>query len=386
MDKKQIKLDEQGLRNFISYSVSRLLKEGVGRDLYYQGEYDGSEGSRYGADSMPVAFNPFDDDKMMESFEYVLNDEKYEGLTVDMFDEGGQFGDIWPVRVDVEFNVKEGDSGDYFNPPTPEEAEITGWKAGTDNLGPIKELVDKAIEVYFENYFDEEDIFEYLNDKGLMYEDIENRGITYHNDGNSSWKPKNPYEGMSWDEYRETKKKEREGKKEEDPERGMGEPKNHGITYHNPGPEADKDVFRPKPIHITRDDIKEMVDKAVGQLMEGFGLPGYDAWKLSAPKELDEPDEIDEDDFYDMIRSCDAKEQKEFIDYVKEYLNDEYEDGVSSTEEFLKQVSAGENPFYAAINLGVRWQDICQDFFDIKPVSHYAEDRIPDPREIAGID
>lgn len=100
----------------------------------------------------------------------------------------------------------------------------------------------------------------------------------------------------------------------------------------------------------------------------------YDRWKTSVPDEWDEPNYIDKDDFFDMIRTSDAKQQKEFIDYVKEYYSDEYEDGVSSMDEFLRQVADGENPFMAAIDLGVDWHDICRDFFDIpRPVDHYRD-------------
>lgn len=112
------------------------------------------------------------------------------------------------------------------------------------------------------------------------------------------------------------------------------------------------------------------LDEAYG----GWDSRAYDRWKTSVPDEWDEPNYIDKDDFFDMIRTSDAKQQKEFIDYVKEYYSDEYEDGISSMDEFLRQVADGENPFLVAIDLGVDWHDICRDFFDIpRPVDHYRD-------------
>ena len=377
MNKKQIRLSEEKLRDFISYSVARLLKEGMGRDIYLSnGEYDGGEGSMYGSSSTVISFNPFDDDAMMRAFEFALDDDKYRGLTLDMFDEGGQFGDIWPVRVDVEFNAKEGmRSGSYDVPDDPDEIEITGWESGMKDPGAIGQLVNDAIEAYLEMYFDKDELW------GAVNEEKENRGITYHNDGNSSWKPKNPYEGMSWDEYCETKKKEREGKKEEDPERGMGAPKNHGITYHNPGPEADKDAFRPKSIHITRDDLKEMINKAIGQVTEGMGwndpFRNYDRWKTSHTP-YDTEDVCTEEEFFDMIRE--DQNFSDFLDWLKNFYPDVYEIVDKEMQESY------ESPIEIAINNGVDWKVICRDFFELKPIARNREDSIPDPRSIRGLD
>lgn len=125
--------------------------------------------------------------------------------------------------------------------------------------------------------------------------------------------------------------------------------------------------------------ITESVKRTVNEMS---GLPkNYDSRRTAVPNSWNEPDRIDKDDFFDMINSSDEREQKNFVDFVKEYLSDEYENGVSSTVEFLKQVSAGENPFMAAINLGVKWEDIALEFFDIKPVRSYLGDNDQDPRD-----
>jgi hypothetical protein len=116
------------------------------------------------------------------------------------------------------------------------------------------------------------------------------------------------------------------------------------------------------------------------QIWEPYGSPDNVPLKeflvdTEVPDSWNEPDMIDKNDFFDMIKSSDERERENFVDFVKEQLSDEYENGVSSTAEFLKQVSAGKNPFMAAIDLGVKWEDIALEFFDIKPVSFYPADR-----------
>ena len=51
MAKKQIRLSEEKLRNFISYSVAKLLKEGWRPFYDKHGEWDGDEYTSYGSDS-----------------------------------------------------------------------------------------------------------------------------------------------------------------------------------------------------------------------------------------------------------------------------------------------------------------------------------------------
>ena len=45
-------------------------------------------------------------------------------------------------------------------------------------------------------------------------EDTPMKGTSTHFDGSSSFQPKNPYENMTWDEYCQAKRKEREGNKD----------------------------------------------------------------------------------------------------------------------------------------------------------------------------
>lgn len=45
-------------------------------------------------------------------------------------------------------------------------------------------------------------------------EDTPMKGTSTHFDGSSSFQPKNPYENMTWDEFCQAKRKEREGNKE----------------------------------------------------------------------------------------------------------------------------------------------------------------------------
>ena len=141
-------------------------------------------------------------------------------------------------------------------------------------------------------------------------------------------------------------------------------------------------------IRLSSSDFHKFLLESVKRVIsEISGFPrSYDSWKTSVPSSWDEPSVVDEDDFFEWIRSSDAREQKEFVEFIKEQFSDEYEDGVSSTNEFLKRVSAGENPFMAAIDLGVKWEDIAQEFFDVKPVKHYSRDNDPDPRDARGLD
>ena len=137
-----------------------------------------------------------------------------------------------------------------------------------------------------------------------------------------------------------------------------------------------------KTIRLNEAKLKSIIMEQVRKaLKESYGnwfdnpanSRAYDRWKTGIPDEWDGPECIDKDDFFDMIRSADAKQQKEFIDFVKDYYSDEYEGGVSSMDEFLRQVADGENPFLVAIDLGVDWKEICHEFFDIKPVDYYPD-------------
>ena len=139
-------------------------------------------------------------------------------------------------------------------------------------------------------------------------------------------------------------------------------------------------------VRMSAKDFQKFITESVKVVIKEMGIRGYDAWKTKLPSNWDQPDTIDKDDFMDMISTSDQKQQKEFVEYVKEYFNEDCPDGVSSMEGFLQEVGAGENPFMAAMNLGVKWEDISQEFFDLKPVGGYPGDNDPDPRDYRDID
>lgn len=400
-EKRQVRLNETQLREFISYSVGKILKEAMGRPIYDRhGEYDGYEYSNYGSDSMQIDFDPFDNDDMMSAFQSVFESGKYEGLSPEMFDafEDGQYGEIWPIKVEVDYDVTEGMKGDgYLQPDDPDEVKVTGWNVLSDlgQLGPAANVVKDAIDTYFrDGYFDTDSI-----DTGGLYEEKDwdmsfsdrvhkwhedhpidhgkNKGVTAHFPGGTEFQPENPYKDMTWDEYCEAKRREREERNEKDKLHKMNypdeEPRNLGKTFHS---NNDK-------LSITSDDLNEMISKAVRNLMEfRFGeLPkSYDAWRTRSPYDDDPYDmagkPITEDDFMDMFYSSD---DKDFMNWLKDFDQAVYQKALQSEE------SGEENAMNVALEeLG--WKEIASEYFDMKPVSYYPGDNDPDPREAMGLD
>jgi hypothetical protein len=259
MAKRQITLNEEKLREFISYSVARLLKEAYGKPIYDRhGEYDGYEDTKYGSDSF--VFEP-DIDKY-------LSDE------VD-FPE-------YP-KVKVYFTRTEGMKGDgYMQPDDPDEYKLDSWEI-VNQEGMTPEVMN-AVKQYMENDFDVE---EAANEHGNLYE--ENRGVMAHFSG-EGFQPKNPYENMTWDEYCAAKAREREEDAEKKRLHDMNYPEdgkeNRGITTHFDGEkhektpeeiEADEHMFdddywaNREKIHVSKDEISEMIQNQIKQLKEGLG-------------------------------------------------------------------------------------------------------------------
>ena len=63
-------------------------------------------------------------------------------------------------------------------------------------------------------------------------EDTPMKGTSTHFDGSSSFQPKNPYENMTWDEYCQAKRKEREGNKDFRGTNYSKERENRGTKVH----------------------------------------------------------------------------------------------------------------------------------------------------------
>ena len=163
---KQIHLTESQLREFISYSVSRLLREGLGRDIY---DWDsdrsyGYEGSRYGRDTMDVELGDSDGGEFDEAVKKIF--ASY-GIT-DEDDIEQMWTTIFPATVTVSYNVEKGrESGDYDTPDSQDEATVEWWEMSDypDGLDKRqKEILDRITDYYMRNIFDlQEKLPEYFD-------------------------------------------------------------------------------------------------------------------------------------------------------------------------------------------------------------------------------
>lgn len=147
---KQIKLNESQLREFISYSVARILKEGYGREIIlHNGESDGFEGSPYGYDSFVI--EP-DLDKYLDELDpndidagdtFLRAVEQYLGH---------------PVKVKVEYYGEEGMKGDqYLQPDDSDSYRVTDWQIvdGEKIKDPqLKAQLEDMVSSYMGNDFD----------------------------------------------------------------------------------------------------------------------------------------------------------------------------------------------------------------------------------------
>lgn len=235
MAKKQITLNEQQLREFVSYSVARILKEAMGRPIFDKyGEYDGSEESDYGEDSF--VFEPDLDEYLSDEVDFPS-----------------------PIQVEVSFTREEGMKGDgYMQPDDPDSYELDSWRIVNDDIPmEVRREVENAVNQYMENDFDLE---AEASERGGLYE--ENKGAMFHSDGKNAFEPKNPYANMTWKEYCAAKAKEREDEKEREKLRDLNKPKggkkNLGVTAHYNG--------KKEKIHVGKDEIDEMIRKAIKSL------------------------------------------------------------------------------------------------------------------------
>lgn len=131
-ERRQIRLSEGQLREFVSYSVAKLLKEAMGRDIYLSnGEYDGYEEDEYGTDSF--VFEP-DIDKYL--------------------DDDIDFPEY--PKVKVHYTKSEGMKGDgYMQPDDPDAYSLDSWEI-VNQAGMPQEAI-RATKEYMENDFNLED-------------------------------------------------------------------------------------------------------------------------------------------------------------------------------------------------------------------------------------
>lgn len=284
MSKKQIRLNENDLRNFVSYSVARLLKEAYGREFSDGRGGIEYEDSKYGYDSMEIAFNPWDDDDQAAAFQQAVEEA---GLSMDMFDDGGEFGDIWPIAVRVNYTVSQGMKGSYDVPDDPDEIEVTSWDAGTKGLPPqVGQLIEKALQVYFNGgYFDpdeqigsalneEESWDSSFNDRVYKWREEhpidhdKNRGVTAHFPDLDHGVPGEASK-LTWDELCALKGKEGEERRKKE-ERDEYYNTNHEDYDENSAAWEDIDEnTTKKKIRISESEVKSLVANAVKKILGG---------------------------------------------------------------------------------------------------------------------
>ena len=168
----------------------------------------------------------------------------------------------------------------YSQPDDPDEYTLDGWDIV--NKENLPQEVIEAVKMYMKNDFDLEE--EVVAHEGYL-EEAENRGIMTHFDGKDTFKPKNPYENMTWDEYCEAKKGDCEEKRPRyDTDYPEGK-KNRGIKVHFDGrkhEETPEDKERAKhmfdddywvdKMNLTKEDLAEMVNKSVRLIAERINL------------------------------------------------------------------------------------------------------------------
>ena len=111
-----------------------------------------------------------------------------------------------------------------------------------------------------------------------------NKGALTHFDGKSPYEPENPYKDMSWDEYCEAKRMERE-KDQMKSKKPKEENPNHGTEIHFSGKKREmtpddiegyKHAFDNQywvnKMNLSKDELTEMIGDCVKKLTEELGL------------------------------------------------------------------------------------------------------------------
>ena len=192
--KGQIRLNEQQLQDFISYSVRRILREGQYNLPYYE-----------------VKLDPENNEELAQTIENQYN--KQNDVNVEMLDS------IWPLYIEVSYDYEApGDPGFGGN------VTLVDWEIESGHNIPeeLKDFLNKVINDYVFNTAKEYIRDDIMNDIRNNSEPDnepddalreENRGIMVHYEAGSSGPSRNPYKGMTWDEYCAAKQKEREEEK-----------------------------------------------------------------------------------------------------------------------------------------------------------------------------
>lgn len=268
----EVKLNEQQLREFISYSVAKLLKEW-----------------RNGGTT--IELDPWEDNFFMRALESVL-----EASGEDSYDFAEKYSGIWPLEVEIDFSEDDPDPSVGYGG----DIDIIDSRIVSEVPQEVSGIIEKAVEKYMANDVVYNKIEDSLNGYSPDYEDDDRRaineslrlneknlGITTHFDGKSEREATNPYMNMTWDEYCAAKA----GESEKDKEREMrdaevkDEEPNRGIMAHFDDKEYEKtpediersehmfdDKYWANKMNLSEADIREMVETCVKKLTEAMGM------------------------------------------------------------------------------------------------------------------
>lgn len=209
MSKQQINLSESKLREFVSYSVARILRE-----------------MKYGFQEMDLDFDPENDDNMQAAYESVLEEPDFQNISPE------ELESVWPVSVKVYYTAgreEGGDRGEMLD-----NAKVDTWEADMSSVpGNLRGFVRAVLKNFFEGgYFSENDLLDYNSANNGLFEG--NIGHLAHFPGLNHGTP-SKYLGMTWEEYCDAKKAEREEDKRKAELHKKNYPEdrpNLGITTH----------------------------------------------------------------------------------------------------------------------------------------------------------
>lgn len=187
---KQVRLNENQLREFVSYSVARLLRE-----------------MKFGSEVIEFDFDPMNDEDQQSAYESVLENSEFSNIDPEKLDS------IWPVKVKIYYSTGNQEGGDrYERIPT---ANVDEWEWIPEGSNVPEELYDFVNEVlnrfFTDGYFDEDDLLDLLSVEGKLNEGCKQQichfGTKEREDG-AKRLHKNPDKDLPWDKYKEKREKE----------------------------------------------------------------------------------------------------------------------------------------------------------------------------------
>ena len=388
--RNRIKLTEEDLRNFVSYSVARLLREAYdfpGKEIMLSnGESDGFERSEYGSSDVEIKFTDWMNEAYLDAKRLILkvNEENggkfseilsQENSPEDSFYEciAGLPEDAFIVCLD--FTYEQGMKGDgYLQPDDEDSLTINKRELKQPNANNavqtiqdpmVKELVVAVINEWVD-WVDEDYIKEHVMDNSLFEE--RNLGVTFHSNGEDTYEPENPYGDMTWDEYVKAKAAEHENEKKSSEAPSDG--KNLGVTFHSNGEDHEEktpeeiedekhmfdDNYWAGKMSLSREDLAEMIRKSVTKILKEeidwrkFGRD-HDKWLMNNP--YDKENVWTKEEFYD---TKDEIEEKDFLKWLQEFDPEVF-------EVVSRSVGNGISAVDAALENGIGWDEIVEDFY-----------------------